>query len=190
MLSMIKGWKGPVEVNGQRYDNIGTFISGNNALSGKISIKLCASTETAPIARNNPGVGQDNIPENEKTYRLTVKTYMTKPSEPGFDFMAKWNNDNPMPMVTMIGTVEKETRGMVYMKLKGVGEKTCHCLRCGRKLDNPISKHYGIGPECMSKLGLVREITDVEGIKQDLQEITWEGWIIKSAIKEWEEVNV
>jgi len=180
MITMLQNWKGPVEINGQRYDNITAFISGNNALSGKISIKLCPEVETT--------VNEAEKCDTDREYRITVKQYMTKPSEPGFDFMAKWNNDVPMPMVTMRGTVVKETRGMVYMKLKGVGEKTCYCLRCGRKLDSPISKYYGIGPDCMVKLGMARDIEDVDGIKKDLQEIEWEGWIIKSAIKEQEEV--
>lgn len=184
MITMLKNWKGPVEINGKQYENIGTFISGNKSLSGEISIKLCPEVKEGVNERDNTGIQQDN----EQVYRVTVKQYMTKPAEPGFDFMAKWNNNIPMPLRTMEGTVLKETRGMVQMHLKGFGEKTCYCLRCRRKLDNPVSKFYGIGPDCMSKLGLVRDIDDVEGIKKDLQEIEWTGWIIRSAINEWEEV--
>lgn len=184
MLTMLKAWNGPVEINGIRYENITPVISGNKSFSGQINIKLCPNVKTAPVVEDRAGSGRDT----EQLYRVTVKQYMTKPSEPGFDFMSKWNDDKPMPMRTMTGWIEKETRGMVYMHLKGVGEKTCNCLRCGRKLDNPISKHYGIGPECMSKLGLIRDIQDVDGIKKDLQEIAWEGWIIRSAITEMEEV--
>ena len=103
--------------------------------------------------------------------------------------MAKFNNDNPMPLRTMQGTIEKETRGMVYMKLHGVGREEIHCMRCGRSLTNPISRHYGIGPECMQKVGFVGiGIEEVDLIKEKLQEVTWEGWIIKSAITDQREV--
>ena len=94
----------------------------------------------------------------------------------------------PMPLRTMTGWVEKETRGMVYMHLHGVGEPVIRCLRCGKTLSNPISRHYGIGPECMSKLGIVADIEDVDTIKKQLVDVTWEGWIIKSAITEEEDV--
>lgn len=192
MITMLQAWKGPVEVNGQRYDSVAALTTGNNVFSGKISIKLYADAETAPVGGIRRGV--DGVKNGEKEvdkqkFRVTVKQYMTKPSEPGFDFMAKWNNDKPMPMRTMTGTVLKETRGMVQMQLKGFGEATCNCLRCGKVLNNPISKYYGIGPDCMAKLGLTRDIDDVEGIKKDLQEIEWTGWIIKSAITEWEEID-
>ena len=181
MISMLRQWKGPVEINGQKYENIDLFISGNTDLEGSINIKLYPEQQKVQV--------EDDSKEEDKTYRVTVKQYMTKPSEPGFDFMAKWNEDKPMPMRTMTGTLIKETRGMVQMHLKGFGEATCNCLRCGKSLNNPISRHYGIGPDCMAKLGLVRDINDVDGIKEDLQEIEWRGWIIKSAITEWEEVN-
>ena len=118
---------------------------------------------------------------------ITVKKYMTETASPSFDFMAKWNNNNPMPLRTMTGTIEKETRGMVYMKLHGQAEPVVRCMRCGRMLTNPVSQHYGIGPECMSKLGLSCDITDIDTIKKKLVDVTWEGWIIKSAIIEKEE---
>ena len=113
---------------------------------------------------------------------------MTQKATPDFDFMAKWNNDNPMPLRTMIGTAEKETRGMIYMKLHGFAKPTITCACCGKELTNPISRHYGIGPICLSKLGIARDIEDVSGISEELVNITWEGWIIKSAIIEQEAV--
>lgn len=74
-----------------------------------------------------------------KSYKITVKKYMTEPSTPNFDFQDKWNNGKPMPLRTMQGEVIKETRGMYYMKLKA-------------------------------------------------DDISWRGWVIKSAIKEWKEI--
>ena len=74
-----------------------------------------------------------------KSYKITVKQYMTEPATVNFDFQDKWNNGNPMPLCIMQGEVIKETRGMYYMKLKA-------------------------------------------------DDITWTGWVIKSSIKEWEEI--
>ena len=52
-----------------------------------------------------------------KSYKITVKKYMTEPATVSFDFQDKWNNGMPMPLVTMTGEVIKETRGMFYMRL-------------------------------------------------------------------------
>ena len=74
-----------------------------------------------------------------KSYKITVKKYMTEPSTPNFDFQDKWNDGKPMPLCTMHGKVTKETRGMFHMELKE-------------------------------------------------DDISWTGWVIKSSIKEWEEI--
>lgn len=186
MITMLKDWKGSCEINGQRYESIEAFISGGEALSGKIDIKLLSATRNEHPARFPEAREQV---KSEVKYQITVKKYMTEKSSPGFDFMAKFNNDNPMPLRTMIGTVIQETKGMVKMHLRGFGEPTCNCMRCGRNLTNPVSRLYGIGPECMAKLGLVRDIEDVDGIKNDLVEIEWTGWVIKSAITDKEEIR-
>lgn len=122
--------------------------------------------------------------------RITVRQYMTKPATPEFDFMARWNNNNPMPLRTMVGTVEKETRGMVYMKLHGdiYAKQICTCMKCGRELTNPVSQYFGIGPECgghnyVNPFNTEEELRNaVSEYRAKLQNITWEGWIIKSAI--------
>lgn len=127
-----------------------------------------------------------------KSYKITVKKYMTEPATSTFDFQDKWNNGIPMPLCIMQGNVIKETRGMYYMNLQGKAEPTSKCLVCGKTLTNPISKLYGIGPECSEKVGLIR-IESEEQSKEKLKhimgqidDITWTGWVIKSAIKEWE----
>lgn len=74
-----------------------------------------------------------------KSYKITVKKYMTEPSTANFDFQDKWNDGKPMPQCKMEGEVIKETRGMYYMELKS-------------------------------------------------DDISWTGFVIKSAIKEWEEI--
>lgn len=197
MITLLKNWSGAVEINGTHYDSMERAISDFKSVSGDICIKLLHSHEKRVSERSESvkSEGNERVSTNIETtrtddgrfvprtvYQITVRQYMTKKASPDFDFMAKFNNDRPMPLRTMIGTVEKETKGMVYMNLTGMGLSTCTCMRCGRELTNPISRHYGIGPECMAKLGLIREIDDVEGIKEDLSELEWSGWVIKSAI--------
>ena len=126
-------------------------------------------------------------------YKITVRPYMTKPATPEFDFMAKWNNNIPMPLRTMVGTIEKETRGMVYMKLHGDtdGNPVQHCLKCGRVITHPVSKYFGMGVECgghnytnpFATEEELRAAVD-EYRKNVLNKMTWEGWIIRSAIME------
>lgn len=129
-----------------------------------------------------------------KSYKITVKKYMTEPATINFDFQDKWNNGNPMPLCIMQGEVIKETRGMYYMNLQGKAEPTSRCLVCGKPLTNPISKLYGIGPECSEKVGLIRIESEEEAkeklkhIMEQINDISWSGWVIKSAIKEWEEI--
>ena len=129
-----------------------------------------------------------------KSYKITVKKYMTEPATANFDFQDKWNNGKPMPLCIMQGEVIKETRGMYYMSLQGKAEPTSKCLVCGKTLTNPISKLYGIGPECSEKVGIIRVESEEEArekwneLVQQIGNIKWEGWVIKSAIKEWEEI--
>ena len=129
-----------------------------------------------------------------KSYKITVKKYMTEPATSNFDFQDKWNDGKPMPLCTMQGKVTKETRGMYYMNLQGKAERTSRCLVCGKTLTNPISKLYGIGPECSEKVGLIRIESEEEAkeklkhIMEQIDDISWTGWVIKSAIKEWEEI--
>ena len=193
MLSMFKDWKGSIEINGVLYDSIQDALKiDSKTFSDSMRIVLhSASKNASQRATVRSADASDAV-----QYRITVKQYMTKKSSPEFDFMLKWNNDNPMPLRTMIGTVEKETRGMVYMKLHGdiYAEKICTCMKCGRQLTNPVSQYFGIGPECGNH-NYVNPFSSQEELKmavsayrKQLQNIQWEGWIIKSAITEKEEI--
>lgn len=122
---------------------------------------------------------------------------MTKKSSPEFDFMAKWNNDNPMPLRTMIGTIERETKGMIYVKLHGdiIAEQMQFCMKCGKPITNAVSQFFGMGPECgghnyVNPFESEEELKSVVESyrKNHLQKITWEGWLVKSAIITQEEV--
>lgn len=81
---------------------------------------------------------------------------------------------------------------MYYMSLQGKAAPTSKCLVCGKNLTNSISKLYGIGPECSEKVGLIRiesweEAKEkLKDIMEQVDDITWTGFVIKSAIKEWE----
>lgn len=136
------------------------------------------------------------VAESEKTgeVRITVKKYMTEPASPSFDFMSTWNNNTPMPLVTMTGTIDKETRGMYHMNLHGEIMQTSYCMCCGRELHNPISRLYGMGPECgghwyVNPFSSEEEYEQYkEELKKKVRDIKWTGWVIKSAIKSMEDV--
>jgi hypothetical protein len=187
MLTMLKDYKGKVEINDVSYDNIRDAIKRFNSVDDSIHIRLCAKRDNA-IKTHSDAI----------QHKITVKQYMTRKATPEFDFMKQWNNDEPMPYRTMIGTIEKETRGMVYMKLHAdiTEEKTLHCLRCGRPITNPVSQYFGLGPECgghnyVNPFYSKEELQEaVKAYREKLRNVTWEGWIIRSAITNDEEVTV
>lgn len=191
VLSWLKDWKGGVEINGTLYENYSAIpreIDDNLKVIVLHGITI-ASGETSDKTANT----SDNTADNE--YVVTVKQYMTKPATPEFDFMAKWNNDTPMPLRTMVGTKVKETRGMVYMKLHGeiISDRVHYCMKCGRPITNPVSQYFGMGPECgghnyVNPFDTEEELkAAVNSYRKQLNKITWEGWIIKSAITKCEE---
>ena len=186
MLSLLKDYKGIITVDGQIKDITSLNLTPNQP----IHIHLSPQNKTVSKPSENGSQTIENSDDN-KVYKIEVKQYMTKPASIDFDFMEKWNNNKPMPMRIMCGTMEKETRGMVYMKLRGRAEATITCMRCGRELTNPISRLYGIGPECIHKIPIFFDIdiNDVDKVKEKMVDVTWEGWIIKTAITSWEEVN-
>lgn len=189
MLSMLKDYKGTVEINGEKYDSVKHAIKRFKSDSDTVTIKLSSNSEK----RNT----EQKRALQSIVKKITVKQYMTEPSTKEFDFMKTWNNDIPMPLRTMVGTVEKETRGMVYMKLHGdiTSEKTQRCLRCGRVITNPVSQYFGMGPECgghhyVNPFYNEEELKAAVGeYRKKLQSMTWSGWIIKSAITEEEIIN-
>lgn len=130
--------------------------------------------------------------------KITVKKYMTKKATPEFDFMANWNHNVPMPLRTMIIDEQtKETKGMIYVKAHGdvIGETMQYCLCCGREITNPVSQYFGMGPKCGCH-NYVNPFDTEEELRaavkkyrtEVLQKMTWEGWVIKSAIIEDEEI--
>lgn len=197
MLSMLTNWKGSVIINDVEYKSVQEAIFNFKHTSGEIHIILKGTSGNAKYEDGKHERRQDvNTVNSTPTYRIKVRSYMTKKATPEFDFMQKWNNDVPMPMRIMIGEKVKETRGMVYMKLHCdiLQEKTVTCMCCGRPLTNPVSQYFGVGPECGNHHYVNPFDSDedlkqaVESYRKQLQNITWEGWIIKSAIEEEEEI--
>ena len=192
MLTLLKNWKGAVEINGTKYESIDIAFKGLNPKEiEQISIRLL------PLEKTVEKAGNISKSDGVQEYRIKVKKYMTEKATPQFDFMAKWNNDVPMPLRIMTGTVDKETRGMVHMTLHGdmYAEQMCTCMKCGKRLTNPVSQYFGIGPECGGH-NYVNPFDSDEELKKavaqyrkQLREITWSGWVIKSAITEQEEVE-
>lgn len=188
MIEMVRNWRGPVEVNGVFYNSIRDVRKADFKAGEKVHIRLL---------QNNPAA--DEFPDTPPCpeWRINVKSYMTKEATDDFNFMEKFNHNQPMPFRVMIGTIEKETRGMYYMKLHGdiYANTITRCMKCGRVLTNPVSQYFGIGPECGGHHYVHPFDTDEElkeavaSYRKQLQKVTWEGWVIKSAITEMEEVK-
>lgn len=170
MFKQLLGWNGRVVVNGTEYENIGSVPND-----------ITPTTITLLPKVEKRRVKVEDVTSNTE-HLITVKQWMTQPATPDFDYMAKMNNNVPMPLRTMQGTIEKETAKSVYMHLHGSVKPTIRCMRCGRELTNPVSRKYFLGIECIQKVGIFRDINDVEGIKEDLVNTTWSGWIPKSSI--------
>jgi len=188
---MLKDYKGSIEINGVKYDSVKDAIKQFKSNSDTITIKLSSNESKAHTERVR-------ALESKVQKKITVKQYMTRKATDEFTFMREWNKDIPMPLRTMIGTVEKETRGMVYMKLHGdiTEEKTLHCLKCGRPITNPVSQYFGMGPECgchnyINPFYSKEELEEAVKTYREtvLKNITWEGWLPKSSIIAEEIVN-
>lgn len=183
-MDFIENWKGTLKIDGVEYNNISEIpkdlvLTDNTIIILNTTEKRSASQALA-----------------QALYRVEVRQYMTKQSTPDFDFMKKWNGDVPMPMRIMVGEKIKETPGMVYMKLHSdiLEEKMCTCMKCGKPIHNEVSQYFGMGPECGGH-NYVNPFESKEALKEavanyrkELQNITWEGWIIKSAITRMEEL--
>ena len=128
-------------------------------------------------------------------YIVRVKQWMTqKTKDDGFDFMRHWNKDVPMPLRVMRGRVLSETRGMLYMELKACPIETDYCMKCGKPLTHPVSKLYGLGPECGGHFHINPFNTEEElqlaldEVRRKMSEVTWSGWIAKSGVESATEV--
>jgi len=196
MLNLINIDK-PITVNGQLYPNSMTAYAALKDFTGDIKIEFGANTTPQQPSAEKKVVTTTVAPvANVGTeYRVNVRQYMIKPATPQFDFHTKWNNDKPMPMRVMVGVILEETKGMYKMKLHGRPEPSSTCLHCGRGLTNKISMIYGLGPICgqhfyVSPYETAEEVeAAMDAIRARMAEITWEGWVIKSAILSMDKVD-
>lgn len=186
----------PIKVNGQIFPDSKSAWETFKDYQGELTIVLNFKQDIKSVQTGRTQCEKPNVTEvtkaNEKEYRIKVRQYMTRKSSPEFDFMKKFNNDNPMPMRVMVGKVLQETKGMVKMELHGRPEPSSYCLHCGKTLTHPVSLLYGIGPICGQHFH-VNPLEDesqldayMEVLKEKMNEIRWTGWIIKSAIEEKE----
>lgn len=173
-------WDGPVILNGKSYRNIEQARLVLKGFEGDVCVQLKHTLKPEITTREHV---------SKKESRIYVRQYMTNPPTSTFDFHDKWNNGIPMPLRVMQGVVLQETKGMVKMKLHGVAQQTARCMKCGRQLTHPVSVKYGIGPECGGHYHIDPDGMSLEEIKKQIQQITWTGWVIKSAIIEEEEVE-
>jgi len=193
---LIGTYRGKVVINDTEYPALDTKALA--AHTGQVTIILNPTTKKS-INDDVASVTTESVVEtnSEPIYRIKVRQYMTKPPSAGFDFHDKWNKGIPMPMRIMVGKVLRETKGMVQMELWGeiIGEQNHVCMKCGKALTNPVSKYFGIGPECGGHNYVNPFETDeelrgaVQEMNEQLKQTTWTGWVIKSAIEEKEEVR-
>ncbi len=187
MLNYLENYRGSVNVNGTDYSTVKHALRALNGYIGPVVVLLGNTQQAEPHENPQPQVGSND----GTVYQIKVRQYMTKPATIDFDFHDKWNKGVPMPMRIMVGRKLKETKGMVQMELWGeiVGEQMTACMKCGRTLTNPVSRYFGIGPECGSHHHVNPFDSDealqeaVAEVQQQLQEVKWTGWIIKSAIE-------
>ena len=194
MLNLLEGYKGSLEINGIVYNDLKAAVQAFKGFDGELTIVL---NKGAKIAEQRPTISSENPVQEiqgSPIYKIKVRQYMTKPASPEFDFHDKWNNGVPMPMRIMVGRKLKETRGMVQMELWGeiTEEITHNCMKCGKRLTNNVSKFFGIGPECgghnyTNPFETEEELkAAVKDMQEQLKEIKWTGWIIKSALEKFE----
>ena len=188
MLNLLN-WNRPLEVNGVTYNNSTEAAQALEGFEGSITINLKTEAKVGEPQKEQP----QNKPDMQTEYRIQVKKYMTEKATPAFDFMKKFNNDNPMPFVVMTGTILEETKGMYKMDLQGkMDSNASNCMHCGRKLTNIVSRNYGIGPVCGGHMNLAAPETveefkaREEEIRKTIESVKWTGWVIKSAIKSME----
>lgn len=173
MFEFLKKYNGDIYINNKYIDN--------NASIDEIE--------------NTPGTYEIVLKPYDDDYKylndfiFTVRPSMTNtnPEDP-YDFNKLYNNGVCMPMRTMQGDVIKITKTLFYAKLHGVPVNSRRCSYCGKLITSPESIKYGVGTECIKKLGLKEPQTSLQWqeykkkIEEQLYKVTWEGWIPKDCI--------
>lgn len=155
----------------------------------QVTVTFKAAQKESTIHSEPLHISGDNLRKGHE-YIVQVKSWMTRPTvSDSFDFMRHWNNNIPMPMRVMRGRVLSDTRGMVYMELRACTMKTEHCMKCGRPITHPVSRLYGLGPECgehyhINPFNTEEELQNaLQEVQHKLNQVTWTGWIAKSGVE-------
>ena len=96
--------------------------------------------------------------------------------------------------VTFRGVVLRETARAVYIYGQGMTDPRGRCTVCGATLTHPGSILIGVGPECLSRMGLpgwaMRAARaqnpsqkDIDRIRQLMERVTIDSWFPRSVIK-------
>ena len=198
MLQYLQYYNGPLTVNGQSFNTTSEAIEAFGDFNGELVVTINHQLATGAKKQRRKQHTEHSKPNNTDVYQIKVKKYMTMPSTADFDFQKKWNNNEPMPMRIMCGVILKETKGMYKMEMWAeiTQEQTQQCMKCGRPLTNPVSKYFGIGPECGGHNYTHPFSSDAElkaEVKKYNNELkvntSWTGWVIKSAILEKEQIR-
>lgn len=98
---------------------------------------------------------------------FTFEDYLIKPFS-GFDFHERFNKGINIPLKVMQGKIIRTIGKMYYIKVKGFYFKTNQCVHCLKNEEsNPVCK------DCFRKLNV-----------NDIEEITWEGYVPQKGCKE------
>lgn len=166
----LRGWKGKICVNGTEYESV-------SSVPDTIKITTITLLPKSEVRRVKVDDSTDT-----REHLITVKKWLTQPATFEWDYNDRMNKGIPMPLRTMQGTIVKETAKSVYMHLHGSTKPVIHCMRCGKELTNPVSRHYGLGIECLTKVGIIADPNEVDKIKEQLVKIEGFWWIPRSSI--------
>lgn len=187
------GYQGPVEVDGEVFPSISDAMEKLSQYTGTMRIKpLWPLLEKEPEKER---LEVEKKPEKDTLtlelnvpYEITVKAYVTKADTEKFQFHKKFNHGNPMPFRTMRGNVINRTEKMYKVDLYAYPTTIEQCLRCGKRITHPISKLYGIGPDCAEYLNIPRyesrdDLDDnMKSLQKEMKKIVWVGYVPMSAI--------
>jgi hypothetical protein len=105
--------------------------------------------------------------------------------------MKKWvAKKNGIQAVSLEGYIEKETAKGIYFHGHASVKATICCSRCGKDLDNKISRVLGIGPICCEHLGIPRPSEKdlendeyVKSVTEKVESYIWSGWLPKAYVQ-------
>jgi len=200
MLRLLQkvGYAGKVEVDGEVFSSVGEAILKLSGYDGTVRVRpLWPLLDEEAEKMSAEYVGPPKKENEEKSpirlgmgleYEVTVRAYMAQPDRMNFHFHAKFNGGVPMPFRTMRGRVINRTEKMVKMDLYAYPTATNECLCCKRRITHPISRMYGVGPDCAQLFNIPRYesrddlVDNMKNLRKQMKKIVWSGYIPNSAI--------